>query len=176
MSLDHQIPNAVGGGDERAGQKDGDGVDRVMHMGESAHLAFGDDIGFRDAVKIRIGAQEADVELRQHPQEIVAHADFLGHAAGNLRRCGGSENGGRGGKGVGKGGMAGVWWGRDKKRRAGEGENDEARKGREIKESEKISGQVGGFLTALDFGLRAACEGIAGRLFCPQCPWCPRLP
>ena len=44
----------------------------------------------------------------------------------------------------------------------GEGENDEARKSREIKEREKISGKVGDFLTALDFRLQAACKEGAG--------------
>ena len=82
MAFGHEIPDAVLRGDEGAGEENGDGVDGMVHVGEIAHVAFGDDFGLLDAVFF-VGLDEAGVELGEHAEEVVAVADFLGDAAGD---------------------------------------------------------------------------------------------
>ena len=81
-AFDHEIPDVVVGGDEGAGEEDGDGVDGVVHVGEVAHVAFGDDSGLLDAILL-IGLDEPDVELGEHAEEVVVGTDFFGDAAGD---------------------------------------------------------------------------------------------
>ena len=78
----NEVPDTVLRGDEGAGEQDGDGINGVVHVGEVAHIAFGDDFGLLSAIEVDEGLSKARVELGEHAEEVVFCADFLRDAAG----------------------------------------------------------------------------------------------
>ena len=76
-----EVPDAVLRGDEGAGEQDGDGINGVVHVGEVAHIAFGDDFGLLNAIEVDEGLSKARVELGEHTKEVIFCANFFGDAA-----------------------------------------------------------------------------------------------
>ena len=83
MRLGDDRPDAVLRGDEGTGEKDGNGIDGVVHMGEITHSTFFNNLGFLDTVKICYGFGEASVKLGEHTKEVVSGTNFLGNTTGN---------------------------------------------------------------------------------------------
>ena len=82
MGFSDTLPDAVLRSDEGTGEENGDGIDGVVHVGEVAHLTFGDDFGLLNTTAVSKGLDKAGIKLGKHAKKVVFRADFLGDATG----------------------------------------------------------------------------------------------